>query len=205
MLKIEKFTLYSGRNPVLVIDDLELPRGAKTLIVGGNGSGKSLLLQAVHGEYSRYEGVIRLLSENQSDTQRQRITIYIENQNHLLPRETVWKNLTLTLTQPTKRQLAKIEEMIFLADLEDRLNEPAANLSQSGRKFVELIRAVAQFPCMILMDDIDACFDDLNLVKALGICDIALSGGATLLATARQPYTDFEHIFRIHNKQLAAR
>lgn len=205
MLRIENFRLMAGKSPVLEIDRLELPRGAKTLIVGANGTGKTLLLLAVHGDYTRFDGTIRIREEAASEAQRKRTTILIENQNHLLPRESVWKNLTLPLLQPTKRQLNKIEEMIFLADLEDRLNQPVETLPQSGRKFIELIRAVAQFPCMILMDDIDAGFDDLNLVKALGICDIALNGGTTLMATSRQAIADFEHIHRIQNHRLAER
>jgi ABC-type nitrate/sulfonate/bicarbonate transport system ATPase subunit len=205
MLILDRFVLMAGRNPVLEIDSMEIPKGTKSLIIGANGTGKTLLLLALHGDYTSFQGHIKLQGENASDATRRRSTILIENQNHLLPKETVWKNLTLSLSQPTKRQFSKIEEMIFLADLEDRLYEPVENLSQSGRKFVELIRAVAQFPCMILMDDLDACFDDLNLVKALGICDIALSGGTALLATARQPITDFPLVHRIQNKQLTIR
>jgi ABC-type molybdenum transport system ATPase subunit/photorepair protein PhrA len=75
-------------------------------------------------------------------------------------------------------------------------------LSYSEQKFVELVRAAVQIPNIILLDDMDAYFDEVNYNKALQILQNCLDNNSIIIATSRTLLENFNHTMRLQNKEL---
>lgn len=198
MLELRDFRLYSGDATLLRAEHHVVPVGSKQLIVGANGCGKTLLAHAIGNEYRAWDGDITLRNEPVSD----RKTILIDKDLHLLLDETLWRNLIIPMPRMTERLKGRIVELAAVAELADKLKRKVEYLSYSGAKFVELIRAVAQLPFLIVIDDIDHAFDEANLQKALQICTQASNSGAIILATASRPLPGFDSIYHFEDEKL---
>ena len=198
MLELRDFRLYSGDNPLVYADNLRLPPGRLYLVVGANSVGKTLLLQSLCNEYRAWDGDITLKDESIAT----RKSIFIEKTPHLLPDETIWRNLVIPLPRLTERLKARLVELAGEAGVADSIKRKAGYLSSSSSKFVELIRAVAQLPHLILFDDIDHAFDEENLTHALRICRYASGAGTIVLASASRPLPGFDAVLRIHDGRL---
>ncbi|MCD4829567.1 MAG: ATP-binding cassette domain-containing protein [Candidatus Cloacimonetes bacterium] len=200
MLELLDFRLYSGDTDLLRAEYFSLPAAAKYLLVGANGTGKTLLLQSICGEYRAWDGDITIKGEPAGD----RKTILLDMPLHLLPAETVWQNLLIPLPRPSERLKGRLVELSAIASIADLLKRKAEYLSYSAGKFVELIRAVVQLPHIILIDDIDHYFDDENLAKAMAICAHAAGAGSIVLATASRPLPGFDVVHHISGGRLEA-
>ena len=202
MLSINNFRLKVNDAELLEINNLEIKNSENHLILGSNKTGKSLFLKTIHGLHSNFEGEILIKEKPPLFYKRKKKTILIETSPHLLWEEDVWKNIILPLPKVTSRQKQKIRELCKTADLFDDLKTKPEHLSFSTQKFIELIRAVIQLPYLILLDDLDCYFDEINLSKALEICNFALNAGTSILATSKTGLENFENIYRIQNKVL---
>ncbi len=198
MLALLDFKLSSGETELLRCERFELPPGTLQLLRGNNGCGKSLLLQAIHGEYSAWEGEILIKCEPAAA----RKLILLDKQLHLLPDESVWQNLVIPLPRVTEHIKGKLAELCTVAGIADKLKWKAGYLSYSAAKFVELIRAVVQLPYMILIDDIDHDFDEANLKRALAICAHAAGAGGTVLATSTRLLPGFGEVWDFAGGEL---
>ena len=67
---------------------------------------------------------------------------------------------------------------------------------------MELIRAVIQLPYIILIDDVDNFFDDVNMIQMHRICDYALQNGSTIIVSSKQRLENFHIAYRIQNKEI---
>ncbi len=202
MLSINNFRLKIDDAELLEVSNLEINNREKHLILGNNNTGKSLFLKTIHGLNSNFEGEILIKEKPPIFYKRKKRTILIETSPHLLWEEDVWKNIILPLPKVTSRQKQKIKELCKTADLFDNLKTKPDKLSYSSQKFIELIRAVIQLPYLILLDDLDCYFDEINLSKALEICDFALNAGTSVLATSKTGLENFKNIYRIQSKVL---
>jgi len=152
-----------GSNRVLRGVDLSVPRGSVFTILGGSGSGKSVLLKHVIGLLRADEG--RVIVDGVDATHfreaewielRRRIG-YVFQGAALFDSLDVYENLAYSLreheTWPEQRIRARVEqclEAVGLAGVERRM--PAA-LSGGMRKRVGVARAIALEPSAILYDE----------------------------------------------------
>jgi len=202
MLSIRNFRLKIDDAELLEINKLEIKSSEKHLVLGNNNTGKSLFLKTIHGLNLKFEGEILIKEKPPIFYKRKKKTILIETSPHLLWEEDVWKNIILPLSKVTSRQKQKIKELCKTADLFNDLKTKPEHLAFSTQKFIELIRAVIQLPYLILLDDLDCYFDEINLSKALEICNFAINAGTSILATSKTGLENFENIYRIQNKVL---
>lgn len=202
MLKIEHFALTIGQQRLMVIEELMIANGKKVLIYGENEAGKTLFLKAIHGEHNKFAGSIQIQEKPVSHFRKRKNTILLENQMHLLPKETLWKNITLPFDKLSKQQKIRIFEMLKLVELNPRIGSKVQNLSFSACKFIELIRAVVQQPYLILMDDLDNFFDEKKYVKAMEICQFALSSGTSIVATSRARLDVFDDYYLVSDRKV---
>ncbi|MCF7857911.1 MAG: ATP-binding cassette domain-containing protein [Candidatus Cloacimonetes bacterium] len=202
MLKIEGFSINRGNEKIMLISDMIIGSGMRVNLFGDNDTGRSLFLAAVHGEYKNFGGNILIKDKPLSFYKKKKKTILIDNNFHLLPDETVWKNITIPLSQVTTRQKQKILEFCKTANLSDKIGDKVKNLSSSAMKFIELIRAVIQLPQIILIDDLDNYFDDKNLVKAMDISNFAIHGGTSLIATSKRKLDILDVHYRVQEHRV---
>lgn len=170
--------------------DLDVQRGEIIGIVGGSGTGKSVLLHAVVGLLKPREGQIRVFGESVRDTSaqdyrrlRKRWGVMFQD-GALFSSLNVQQNVEapmreqLDLTPATRAALAAIKvRMVGLP--EDALQKMPSELSGGMRKRAGFARAIALDPEIVFLDEptagLDpigaAAFDELiaQLRRALGL------------------------------------
>lgn len=203
MLRIDNLEISVNENILLKIDYFNLNAGEKAAIIGNNDSGKSLVLKAIHGDFTDFKGNIFIKEKASIFYKKRKHTILIDPTCRILEKENLWKNLTLPLPGLSSRTAQKLEKFCEIAGLKDKLKMKAKYMSFSTLKMIELIRAVIQLPYIILVDDFDNFFDDLKLNQVREIFDYATNNGSCILVTAKQRLDDFEFNYRIQNGILA--
>ena len=141
-------------------------------LIGPNGSGKSTTVNLICGVFSASEGAILLNGEDLGTMpphRRLRAGIARTFQNiRLFGELTVWQNLWVARNSAediadqgflprwfgsAKRVREEIDEMLEFADLADKGEELAGNLAFGEQRRLELARALAAKPKMLLLDE----------------------------------------------------
>ena len=179
--------------PVLAGVALEARRGETLVVMGGSGSGKTVLLRLIAGLLRPDRGQIRLLgraierlSEEQLLPIRRRIGFVFQNAA-LFDSLSVFENVAYPLREHTRLGEPEIRERVayFLSLV--GLNGAVlpllpAELSGGMRKRVGIARALVNQPELMLFDEPTAGLDPTNsrLVAELisqvrtGVCDTAI-------------------------------
>ena len=141
-------------------------------MIGPNGSGKSTTVNLICGVFSASEGAILLNGKDLGTLpphRRLRAGMARTFQNiRLFGELTVWQNLWVARNSfedvaaqgflsrwfgSTKRVREDIDEILEFADLADKGDELAANLAFGEQRRLELARALATKPKMLLLDE----------------------------------------------------
>lgn len=141
-------------------------------LIGPNGSGKSTIVNLICGVFSASEGAILLNGKDLGTMpphRRLRAGIARTFQNiRLFGELTVWQNLSVARNSiedvagqgflsrwfgSTKRVREEIDEMLEFAGLADKGDELAANLAFGEQRRLELARALATKPKILLLDE----------------------------------------------------
>jgi branched-chain amino acid transport system permease protein len=176
---------------------LEVREGEIVGLVGPNGSGKSTLINVVSGHYRTDGGSIRLGSVEVAGAAAHRIARLGLARTYQIPRPfarlTVRDNVAVAAMfgrGARDRTTAEREATgwLELAGLADRaaLLPTALNLHQ--RKFLELARALAARPRLVLLDEVLSGLTPTEMADATRLVRAIRDGGTTVLFV--------EHIMR---------
>jgi len=158
----------SGPARVALSDfDLDLHRGEIVGLLGPNGSGKSTALALIAGLLPRRSGTLSFEGRELSGTDRAfRARLGVVFQQPSVDRKlSARENLLLSLGMQGIRGRAAAErarEQLELAELSDRADEPLKNLSGGMRRRVDLVRAVAHGPALLLLDEPTSGLDEAS-------------------------------------------
>jgi ABC-type branched-subunit amino acid transport system ATPase component len=141
-------------------------------LIGPNGSGKSTTVNLICGVFPVTEGAVLLNGKDLGTMpphRRLRAGLARTFQNiRLFGELTVWQNLWVARNSSeeiagqgflprwfggTKRVREEIDEILEFADLADKGDELAANLAFGEQRRLELARAMATRPKMLLLDE----------------------------------------------------
>jgi len=176
ILKVEHVSLAFGGVKALTDVSFEVPRGAVFSIIGPNGAGKTSMLNCISGRYRPQAGAIhfdghdvtRLRPNDRADLGMGRTFQNLALFGHMsvldnimVGRHHLMKNNWLTgplywFSPAQKEELAhrrEVEEIIDFLEISHVRKAVAGNLSYGLRKRVELARAMALKPKMILLDE----------------------------------------------------
>ncbi len=172
MLKIKSISKHFGGVKALNGLDLEVGEGDIFGVIGPNGSGKSTLINVICGIYRPTKGDVTFHGQTLSGKpihQRLKTGIARTFQNiRLFPNLTVWQNLWVARNsvEDIKTESSfyrwfgksiivkkEIEEMLEFSNLENRADELASSLAFGEQRRLELARAVATKPRLLLLDE----------------------------------------------------
>jgi phospholipid/cholesterol/gamma-HCH transport system ATP-binding protein len=182
----------------IVLDgvDLDVEQGTAMVVIGGSGTGKSVLIKSVLGLVTPDAGVIEIDGEDVLKASRQRakelraqIGMLFQN-GALFDSLPVWENVTFgLLAQKRLRRAAardKAVEVLAQVGLDAAVAELSpSELSGGMQKRVALARAIASEPAILFFDEpttgldpiMGAVIDKLivDCVKRLGSTSIAIT------------------------------
>lgn len=182
----------------LVLDgiDLDIMPGTSMVVIGGSGTGKSVLLKCILGLLEPDEGTIEIdgtdilpLPRNEQEAIRSRIGMLFQN-GALFDSLPVWENVVFGLL--AQRRLRRAEGPEQAADFLAQVGLAASvgtlypsELSGGMQKRVALARAIAARPDIMFFDEpttgldpiMGAVIDDLvvECVKQLGSTAVAIT------------------------------
>lgn len=185
---------FNGREVLRGIE-LSVPRGTTTVILGGSGSGKSVLMKHMIGLLKPDEGAVRIDGEDivaltgaSLDRVRRRFGMVFQH-SALFDSMSVGENVAFPLRQHTRlkpdEMARRVAEKLELVGLPGTEHLMPAELSGGMRKRVGLARAVILDPEIVLYDEpttgLDPIATDnvddmiLDAKRALGVSSVVIS------------------------------
>ena len=190
LLEIQDLTKRFGG--VLAIDHLsfEVKEGEILGLIGPNGAGKSTLFNLINGIFSADRGRILFRGVDITGEPPYRIARRGLARTHQivqpLAEMTVLENCTVSacfgrenLAVAGARAAAR--EAAALVGLEDRLAVPAAQLTIAGKKRLELARALASRPALLLLDEVLAGLNPTEVEHMISVMRGIRERGITIL------------------------
>ncbi len=178
ILKIENLTISFGGIKALNGVSFEVEKGAIYSIIGPNGAGKTTVFNCMSGIYKPNSGKISFKGEDitflrPDQVAKKGIARTFQNielfshmstmdnlmlGRHLHMKTGVWRGSTFIYknSKAAKEEIKnreKVEEIIDFLDLQVARNQFVVNLPYGTRKLVELGRALALDPELILLDE----------------------------------------------------
>lgn len=179
--------LHAHYNGFTALDgvDLDIPPGTITAIIGPNGAGKSTLFHCLAGTHHPTSG--QVLYDGQDITHRAphtRTRLGIARtfqQLAVFPTLTVAENVRVGAEQGRVTDPAAAEQALRLLGLEGLRTHPAANLPTGTLRRVELARALAGSPRVLLLDEPAAGLDSTEVTALTRVLKALAADGTALL------------------------
>ena len=163
MILIKDLYKSFGQNHVLRGLNLEVKCGESMVVIGGSGTGKSVLIKCVIGLLHHDRGEVYVdgqeissLDEEGWNELRKKFGMLFQR-DALFDSLSVWENVGFALRRHTKLSDAKIKEIavekLKLVGMQNVENLMPAELSGGMRKRVSLARAIAMEPAILLYDE----------------------------------------------------
>ena len=192
MIRLEGVTKAFGANRVLRGVDLTVPRASSLVVIGGSGTGKSVLLKCILGLVKPDAGLIELdgqdVTKGDRDAFLARFGMLFQG-GALFDSLRVWENVAFRLRRgptalPREAARAVAVEKLARVGLSERVADLyPAELSGGMQKRVGLARAIAADPEVIFFDEPTTGLDPImaGVINTL-IRSIVTEMGATAIA-----------------------
>jgi polar amino acid transport system ATP-binding protein len=195
VLRCEGVVKRFGTHTVLRSVDLEVAEHQVVTLIGASGSGKSSLLRCINLLETVDDGVIRLDGEDitdprvDADAVRRRIGVVFQAFN-LFPHMTVLANVTLAPRLVGKVEKAEAEEraMVLLrrVGLAEKALEYPDRLSGGQQQRVAVVRALANDPRLLLLDEVTSALDPELVGEVLALVGELKEQGMTIVMATHE-------------------
>ncbi len=183
---------------LIAVDDVsfEMETGEIVGLIGPNGAGKTTLFNAVSGYYKPTRGRIALLGQDITGRPPYELAAKGIGRTFQIVKPfaglSVLENITVAayLRYPRQAQArAKAWEVLRFIGLADRADVPAAGLTLAGRKRLEIGKALALEPKLVLLDEVVAGLNPTEADQTVQLILRIRDAGMTILIV--------EHIMRV--------
>jgi branched-chain amino acid transport system ATP-binding protein len=162
VLEIRGLTRSFGSVKAADAIDLDVAAGEALGIIGPNGAGKTSLFNLIAGDLRPDAGTIRFMGHDITALGPHRRSAAGIGRTYPIPRPfeklTVFENLLVGAVygggKSERAAIAPCAEILRRAGLLERANRPAGTLTLLERKRLELARALATGPELLLLDEI---------------------------------------------------
>lgn len=195
MIEIRGLSKRFGTNVVLDGVDLTVPRGKNTVVIGGSGTGKSVLIKCVIGLYRADGGQILIEGEDVTKMDERELVRVRRKFGMLFQGAALFDSMNVRdnvafairrLHLYPERQIQDVvEEKLSMVGLRDVQHLMPAELSGGMKKRVGLARAIAAEPEILLYDEpttgLDPIMADvindliISLRELLGVTSISIT------------------------------
>lgn len=164
LISIRNLRKQFGSNQVLKGINLDVNRGDSLVIIGGSGTGKSVLIKCILGLIEPDEGEILIDGQDilkakgrDKDALMQRISMLFQGSG-LFDSLNIWQNIAFGLLHNTKMSKADaraqaVEKMAAVGLKENVADLSPAEISGGMKRRVALARAIIQKPEIIFFDE----------------------------------------------------
>ncbi len=168
---------------------LELQRGEILGVIGPNGAGKTTFLNLLSGVYAPDSGSLMLEQTDitkASPETRAKLGLGRAFQiAQPFPEMTVLENVAVgalfAADLPMKAALARAEEVLLLTGLMPKRDVAAHNLSLLEDKRLEMARALATNPKVLLLDEVMAGLRPSEALEAVEVIQVIRASGISVL------------------------
>jgi ABC-type branched-subunit amino acid transport system ATPase component len=178
LLELEEVGKHFGGLPAVDGVSLGVDEGEILAIVGPNGAGKSTLLKLIVGLERPSSGTIifdgRPITGHPTHRVSRTGIAMVQQTPRVFPSMSVLENATLGAVfgaeggpRSEPETLSIGGEMLTLVGLGDRQRDHVGNLNLHERRFLELARALAGQPKLILLDEVMAGLNDAELSASI--------------------------------------
>jgi branched-chain amino acid transport system ATP-binding protein len=188
MLEVGGVTKRFGGVTAVAEASLKVPEGHIVALIGPNGAGKTTLFAVISGFLAADAGRIRFAGDDIGGLPPHAICArglvrtfqIVQPFGRLTVRENIAVGAHLRCATRTKA-LAEAEEVAARVGLTKRLDQPAQTLTVAGRKRLELARALATRPRLLLLDEVMAGLNPTEIAEIVAIIRQIRDDGVTIL------------------------
>jgi branched-chain amino acid transport system ATP-binding protein len=180
------------------LDVLSFTVGAGEILglVGPNGSGKTTCINVISGLYRPDAGAVRFEGRPIGGLASHRLVHAGINRTFQVPRPfltlTVRENVEIALAYGRSREaVADVATLLASLDLAAFADQPAGQLNSAHQKMLDLARALATGPRLLLVDELAAGLNPAELERiAAKLKELARSGIALLVVEHLMGFID---------------
>jgi len=165
-------------------------------LVGPNGSGKTTCINVISGLYRPDAGTIRFEGQSIGGLASHRLVHAGINRTFQVPRPfltmTVRENIEVAMTYGRRINGAgRVDTLLSSLDLADYADQPANELNSARQKMLDLARALATGPRLLLVDELAAGLNPAELERvAAKLKELSRSGIALLVVEHLMGFID---------------
>lgn len=194
-LEIENLTKYFGEKLVLNNVTLRVKEHEVVCLIGTSGSGKSTLLRCINDLTPFDDGMVKLDGVSIYDDSFRANDLYkkvgiVFQSYNLFPHMTVLENIILAPRQVHKIPVSECKEYAFellsLFELEEFALSYPEQLSGGQQQRVAIIRAMANHPDVLLLDEITAALDPELIGGVLSVVKDLREQGMTMIIVSHE-------------------
>ena len=164
LIKVENLQKYYKGGAIKALDGIntEIKKGEVVVVIGPSGSGKSTFLRCLNllevptGGHILFEGTDITDEKTNINLHRQKMGMVFQHFN-LFPHMTILKNMTIApmmlLKKSETEATEKAMELLRVFDLDGVADYKAANLPYGKQRKLEIARALATNPKLLLLDE----------------------------------------------------
>jgi branched-chain amino acid transport system ATP-binding protein len=205
MLEVRDLNVWYGRTEILRSVSFDVPRGETTALLGGNGSGKTTILNTLTGLVRPRSGSIALQGVQLAGKPPAHIIrsgmVQVPQGREVFASMTVLDNLRLGAA--TRRDRAAIEgdlddSFAMFPRLKEKQSRLAGSLSGGEQQQVAIARSLMAQPALLLMDEpsaglspaiVEGLVEMIHLLKSKGLTILLVEQNVGVAArTARQAH-----------------
>lgn len=187
LLSVSGLTAGYGGVPVIEDVGLELQEHEIAVIIGPNGAGKSTLLKTIFALTKTDAGSILFNGKDIKGLRTDQLVPLgisaVPQTRNVFPTLTVSENLDIGTYAAPPADKAKVLAgvMALFPDLQDKLRQPAGELSGGQRQMVAMGRALMSEPALLLLDEPTAGLSPAYLEKIFDLLLDIRGRGVTIL------------------------
>jgi branched-chain amino acid transport system ATP-binding protein len=188
LLEIDRIKKCFGGLTALVRVDILVSEGQIKSIIGPNGAGKTTLFNVITGFYHPNEGRILFRDKDITGFPPEAIAFYGIGRTFQLVKPflnmTLLENVmvgSLNRTSSVREARKRAMDIIEFLGLEEKMKTPTDALTIEDRKRLELARALATSPSLLLLDEVMAGLNPAEVNEMIGLIRRMRDDGVTVL------------------------